>query len=230
MKRSIATAPLLLVAALALVGCGPTPPPGATPVDPRPTPTGTSTPIPVPTPTVTLPPDEGDPLDAVTRILLLTERASFCDDVACGTDGFRYDDDPDLVTAKLTAVFGVDPVVGLYADDGNRAYDYRWGDGFVLSFTDGPDVDRTIYLDISVPAVAGIAIEAESGVRVGTPWSDAAAAADHVDSFSGEAGTWVMAWFDTIDVDGVPVAVIAYGTDGGAVESIRVPDQFVTYG
>ena len=229
MKRSIAASVPLLLIALALAGCAPTPPPGATPVDPRPTPTGTSTPIPVPTPTVTLPPEEVDPLDTVTSILLQTEQAWFCDDVACGVDGFRYDDDPDLVIAKLTAVFGLEPVVGLYGDDGNLAYDYRWGDDFVLFYTDGPDVDPGVSMDVTAPDVAGVAIETEHGVRVGTPWAEAAAVAESVDSFSGEAGSWVMAWFDTIERDGYPVAVIAFGTAGGAVESISAPTSFVTY-
>jgi hypothetical protein len=228
MRRTLVTVPLVAL----LVGCGPTPPPGDTPSDPRPTPTSTSTPIPVPTPTVTLPPEEVDPLDTVTRILLQTESASFCDDVACAIDGFRYDDDPAVAIAKLTAVFGLEPVVGLYADDGNRAYDYRWGDGFVLVYTEGPDVDLGVSLEVRAADVAGVGIETEHGVRVGTPWADAVAAADRVDSFAGEAGSWDMAWFDSReDAAGVQVAVIAFNSGGGSpVDSLSAPASFVTYG
>lgn len=231
MRRTLVPVPLVALIAL-LVGCAPAPAPGDTPSDPRPTPTTTSTPIPVPTPTVTLPPEEVDPLDTVTRILLQTERASFCDDVACAVDGFSYDDDPAVVIAKLTAVFDLEPVVGLYADDDNRAYDYRWGDGFVLSYTEGPGIDLGVMLDVRVAAVAGIVIETEHGVRVGTPWADAAGAADRVDSFAGEAGSWEMAWFDSReDEDGVQVAVIAFNSGGGSpVDSLSAPASFVTYG
>lgn len=223
-----APAPLLAVLALTLVGCAPAPPPGATPVDPRPT--TTSTPIPLPTPTVTLAPEETDPLDRVTSILLQTEQAWFCDDTACGVDGFWYHDDPAEAIAKLTAVFGFEPTVGLYADDGNRAYDYRWGDGFVLSYTDGPGIDLEIALEVRVAQVAGVSVETEHGVQVGTPWATAAAAAERVDSFSGEAGSWDMAWFDTREDEvGFLFAVIAYGTVGGAVESISAPSTFGAY-
>jgi hypothetical protein len=39
-----------------------------------------------------------------------------------------------------------------------------------------------------------------------------------------------MAWFDTIEhEDGYPFAVIAFGTPGGAVDSISAPASFVTY-
>lgn len=229
MKRTFASVPLLLVA-LALAACAPTPPPGATPVDPRPTPPPSSTPIPLPTPTATLPAEEVDPLDTVTTILLQTEQASFCDEAACGVDGFGYHDDPDLVIAKLTAVFGFEPTVGVYADDSNLAYNYRWGDGFVLYYTEGPDLDLGVSLDVQTADVGGVVIETEHGVRVGTPWAEAAAAAERVDSFAGEAGSWDMAWFDTIErEDGFLFAVIAFGATGGVVESMSAPSTFGTY-
>jgi hypothetical protein len=229
MRRTLATVPLVTLVAF-LVGCAPTPPPGATPSDPRPTPTTTSTPIPVPTPTVTLPAEEVEPLETVDRILLQTERASFCAGATCTVEGFGYDDDPAVVVAKLTAVFALEPVVDLYADDGNLAYTYRWGDGVALSFTEGPDLDLGVYLDITAASIAGVVVETEHAVRVGTSWADAAAVAESTDAFSGEAGTWSMAWFDTIELDdGFLVAVIASSDTGVRIDSIQAPATFGTY-
>jgi hypothetical protein len=217
-KRSIASAPLLLVA-LALAACAPTPPPGATPADPRPTPPSTATPIPVPT--ETLAPEEVDPLAAVTRILLQTETAWFCDDVACGIDGFRYDEDPDAAIAKLTVLFGFEPTAESYDGyAGSTSYAYWWGDDVLLYFStgDSPEIDHLVRVQVTTASVGGIAIETEGGVRVGTPWAAAAAAADSVREASGETDDGVMeAWFDTRPTDRPNTfdAILAFGNAGG---------------
>ncbi len=112
MRRTTALLPLLVVTALALVGCGPTPPPPIdTPPDPRPTVPATATPVPLPSPTVTLPPETLPPLESTTKILLTTEVVYFCDDVACGFDGFYFEGPSDDAIANLTAVFGFEPTV-----------------------------------------------------------------------------------------------------------------------
>lgn len=185
MKRTIASVPLLLVA-LALAACAPTPPPGATPVDPRPTPPSTATPIPVPT--ATLPPEDLDPLDAVTRILLETERVSFCDDTTCAIDGFDFADDAhEVAAAKLAAVFGADPIVERWdPEEGGEAVYYTW-DAFRLSYVVGEGlIGSSLGVTVEAPAAYGVAVETVHGIRVGTPLSEARAHADLVVTDFGE--------------------------------------------
>lgn len=210
-----ASVPLLLLVALALAGCGPTPAPGATPSDPRPT--GTSTPIPLPVPTETLPPEAPEPLDTVTRILLLTEHLYFCDDIACAVDGFRYDDAPDLAIVKLTAVFEVEPTVESYEGvAGSTSYAYRWGDDFLLYFSTGggSDVDHLLRVDVTTASFAGVAIETEHGVRVGMPMSEAIALADYSDASPSESGEVYAAYFDLAgEPGGTWTAIVAFRPD-----------------
>jgi hypothetical protein len=217
----IVSVPLLSLLVLALVGCGPTPPPIDTPADPRPTPPATATPIPVPTPTETLPPETLDPLETVTHILLLTEIVQFCDDVACGVDGFRYDDSPDFAIAKLTAVFGIGPTVESYEGyAGSTSYDYRWGEGFLLYFSTGgsAEVDHLVRVQVTTPSVVDVTIETVGGVHVGSLWADAAAAADSVREASGETDDGVLeARFDATPT-GSPNefdAILGFGNVGG---------------
>lgn len=231
MKSTTASVPLLALVVLALTACGPTPPPGDTPADPRPTHTGSPTPIPVPTPTETLPPEALDPLDTVTRILLQTERVSFCDDEACGVDGFRYDESPDLAIAKLNAVFEIEPTVASYeAIDGSMGYDYRWGDAFMLYFSSGTGTAGGVPMGIhvTVASVGGVAIGTGHGVHVGTPWAEVVAVADSVNSYP--ETDEVEAWFDTVPSDGgFLTAIIAFGDEGGAVTSITGPIRTGVY-
>jgi hypothetical protein len=226
MRRTLITVPLVALVAL-LVGCAPTPPPGATPSDPRPTPTGSPVPLPTPTVTPTIPAEEIDPLDTVTRILLETEAAYFCDDVACGVDGFFYElDDPALTIAKLTAVFGITPESQRYDDGGGRFSEYHdWG-GFTVYFsTDG---DELLGLGVSVitAAVEGVAIETEHGVHVGTPMSEALELADLVYTNAGDTGEIYEAHFDVVAADANNwKAVIAFraGDTSGPVTELAAP-------
>jgi hypothetical protein len=185
----------------------------------------------MPAPTVTLPPEEIDPLDRVTRILVQSEQVWFCDDVACGVDGFRYDDDPAVAVAKLTAVFGVEPAVASYGGGGAGyvGYDYRWG-GVLIYFSEGSGSTLPIGLEVTAADVAGVVVETEHEVRVGTPWTDAAAAADHVEPSAGEGDDIQEAWFDTRErVDGVQFAVIAFSVGGSTITSISAPIWFGSY-
>lgn len=191
MRGTTASLPLVALLALALAGCGPTPPPGDSPLPPRPTwtsapngsPDATAAPTPLPTPT--LAPGDLDPLADVTRILLQTETAYFCDDVACGVDGFRYDESPALAIAKLNEVFGIEPVVNRYEGGGRVDEDYAWG-GFLLYFSTEGGALLGMAVQVTAASVEGIVIETEHGVRVGTPWAEAAASADSVHESVGE--------------------------------------------
>lgn len=220
MKRSIASAALLLVV---LAGCAPTPPPGATPVDPRPTPTGSSTPIPVPT--ATLPPEEVDPLDTVTTVLLQTEAVSFCDDVACGIDGFDFStDDHETAAAKLSAVFGVEPrVERVEAEEGGVAIYYSW-DGVVLSYVVGEGlIGTSLGISVDSARVGDVAIETLHGVHVGMPLAEAEPLAAFV--FTGYGDHELR--FDIVPDPVYPwdFFVGAYGAEGGsgAVLNLTAP-------
>jgi hypothetical protein len=225
MRRTLLSVPLVAVVAL-LVGCGPTPPPGDTPADPRPTPTGSPVALPIPTVTPTIPPEELDPLDTVTRILLQTEGASFCDDIACGVDGFFYDNDPATAIAKLTAVFGVTPESQRYDDGGGRFSEYHdWG-GFTLYFsTEGAEL-LGLGVSVTTAVIEDVAIETEHGVHVGTLMSEALDLADLVYTTDGETGPIYEAHFDVVAADANNwTAVIAFRVDdtSGPVTSIAAP-------
>lgn len=224
--RTTTAIPLIALLALAVAGCAPTPPPGAMTTDPRPTPTVTGTPIPVPTPTVSLPPEALDPLDTVTTILLQTDAAYFCDDIACAVDGFYYAGDPALAIAQLTAVFGHAPESERFDDGGGRFSEYHdWG-GFLLYFsTDGGEL-LGLGVDVTSASVEGVAIETEHGVHVGTPRAEALALADLAFPSAGETGEIFEAHFGVVAVDANNwTAVIAFGSNGasGAVRSISAP-------
>ncbi|WP_395639092.1 hypothetical protein [Pseudolysinimonas sp.] len=224
MHRTLASVPLLALVAL-LVGCGPTPP-GDTPVDPRPTPTGSPVALPTPTTTPTIPAAEIDPLDTVTRILVLTEQVRFCDDVACTIDGFRYDGDPALAVAKLTAVFGTAPASERYDDGGGQFSEYHdWG-GLLLYFSTIDSGPLGMGVSVDAGAVEGVAVETEHGVRVGTPMSEALENADLVYTQNGESGDVYEAHFDVIAADANNLrAVIAFRAidTAGPVTSISAP-------
>jgi hypothetical protein len=225
-KGTTASIPLLALVVLALTACGPTPPPGDTPADPRPTPTGSPTPIPVPTPTETLPPEALDPLDTVTRILLLTESVSFCDDEACGVDGFRYDGDAALAIAKLTAVFGTGPESTHYDDGGGIVSDYHEWDGFSLASWAGDGSLPGMGVHVAAANVAGIAIETEHGVHVGTSMSEARDLADIAYQTFGEYSEIFEAHFDVVATDANNwSAVVAFreSDTSGPVTSISAP-------
>lgn len=221
MKRTLASVSLLGLFLISLAACAPTPPPGVTPTDPRPTPPRTATPVPVPTPTTTLPPEALDPLGTVTSILLQTEIAYFCDDVGCALDGFAYNDPADEVITKLTAVFGFEPRAESYEGyAGSTSHDYWWGDGFLLYFSTGgsAEIDHRLRVDVGTAVVEGVRIETIDGIHVGSPWKDAAAAADSVREAPSETDDGVLeARLDTIPT-GRPnefYAVVAYGNAGG---------------
>lgn len=229
MKRTIASVPLLALVMLTLAGCGPTPPPGDAPVDPRPTPTGSPTPIPLPSPSETLPPEALDPLDTVTRILLQTRTLSFCDDLACGVDGFRYDDSPETAITKLTGVFGFAPAGERYDNgDGSVSTYYAWDQFMLYVTTEGDVLTLPMGVSISAASVGDIVVETEHGVRVGTPWTEAAEVADSVDSFADEMEDVWEARFDVTPTgtSGEFEAIIAFGNvggGGGPITSIMGP-------
>ena len=158
----------------------------------------------------------------MTRILLQTEALSFCDDVACGVDGIYYDGPPDLAIAKLTAVFGIEPTALSYEGfAGSTSYDYWWGDYFLLYFSTGGsgEVDHLVRVQMMTAAsVEGVTVETEGGVHVGSPWADAAAAADSVREASGETDDGVLeARFDSTPT-GSPNefdAILGFGNSGG---------------
>lgn len=224
MRRTFTTVPLLVVVAL-LVGCGPTPPPGDTPADPRPTLTGTPTPVPSPTSTVTLPPEEVEPLDTVTRILLLTEYVYFCDEVACAVDGFNFEvDSHEVAAAKLTAVFGADPLVErLDPEEGGEAVYYTWDD-FRLYYVVGEGmIGRNLGVSVEAATVHGVTVETVRGVHVGMPLADAIPLADLV--FTG-FGDYELR-FDTVPDDEYPadyfVGVYGGPSGTGPVLTISTP-------
>jgi hypothetical protein len=221
-NRTLASVPLLLVA-FALAACAPTPPPGATPADPRPTPPSTATPIPVPT--VTLPPEDLDPLDTVTRLLLETGGVSFCDASTCTIDGFDFETTPHgVAAAKLAVVFGADPLVERSeAEEGGEAVYYTW-DSFRLYYVVGEGlIGRNLGVSVDAANVHGVAVETLHGVRVGTPVAEAAALADVV--FTGY-GEYEMR-FDTMPDPVYPADffVAGYGAEdgSGAVLTLTAP-------
>lgn len=225
MIRTTASVPLLLVAALALVGCGPTPPPADTPADPRPTLTGTPTPVPSPTTTVTLPPEEVDPLDAVTRLLLETAGVSFCDGASCTVDGFDFETTShEVAAAKLTAVFGADPLVErLESEEGGEAVYYTW-DAFRLYYVVGEGlIGRNLGVSVDAASVHGVAVETVHGVHVGMSLAEAASVADFVFTGYGE----YELRFDLVPDDVYPADyfVGGYGAaDGsGPVRTLTAP-------
>ncbi len=210
MRRTTALLPLLVVTALALVGCGPTPPPPIdTPADPRPTVPATATPVPLPSPTVTLPPETLPPLDSTTKILLTTEVVYFCDDVACGFDGFYFEGPSDDAIANLTAVFGFEPTVESYdGSAGSRSWAYTWDD-FLLYFSTGGDVPQHLAVQVTAPSIRGVAVETAHNIQVGTPMSEACALAEH--TYVGEN---YEAHFDIIETgENEWKSVIVFGQD-----------------
>lgn len=205
MFRTLAAAPLLAAALLALAACGPTPEPGA------------STPAASPTPTSapeTAPPV--DPLDTVTRILLLTDTVYFGDEAGWGVDGFRYDAPHAEALAKLTAVFGEEPVSEIRDEslDGSISESHRWG-GFHLYFLTGAGVRETMGVEVTTASVNGIAIETEHGVGVGTPMTEAVALADDTAVVLGLSEVFEARFDHSVDDDGNDVYVVVYGNDDG---------------
>lgn len=200
MSRRTASVPLAVLLALVLAACGPTPSPGASPVGPAPSddpgPTPTSSPSGEPSSPA------ADPLDTVTWIFLRTEQAYFCDDVACGVDGFRFDDPADEAITKLTAVFGREPVAESYAGvSGSTSHSYAWGDDFLLYFsTGGTGVPPTLHLQVTAAAVDGVRVETLHGVRVGLSMSEAWPLAEYTRVGGGDPDDVLEAHFDLVDV------------------------------
>jgi hypothetical protein len=168
------------VLALALLtSCGPTPEPTAGPVPA----TSTSPSAPVGTET------EGasDPA-AITRILLRTENVYFGDELGWGVDGFRFQDDPVQVVAKLTAVFGAEPETTDYGDDGLLARDHDWG-GFRLYYSLTPTgalEGLGMGVRVTAASVNDITVETVDGVAVGQRMRDAAALASETFTWGDE--------------------------------------------
>jgi hypothetical protein len=217
MRRTLTAVPLLtLLGLLALAGCAPTPPGGAAP-----RPTGSPTSAPAPTATASPVGDpadpDADPLDTVTRILLLTDHVWFGDDAAWAVDGFRYDEPIADAVAKLTVVFGVDPVAERTEDPGYASETYEW-EGFMLYSSSSAGVSHGIGVYVEVASVRGVTVETADGVHVGTPWADAARLADTVRESWGETADPIWeARFDSIPT-GTPNefrSILAFGNLGG---------------
>lgn len=203
MIRSLAAAPLLAAALLALTACGPTPEPGAS------TPAASPTSAPESAPPV-------EPLDTVTRILLLTDTVYFGDEAGWGVDGFRYDAPPDEAIAKLTAVFGEEPESEIRDDavDGSISESHRWG-GFHLYFNHGGGAFERMGVEVTAASVNGVAIETEHGVGVGTPMTEAIALADDTAVVLGLSEVFEARFDHSVDADGNDVYVVVYGNDDG---------------
>ena len=182
----------------------------------------------MPEPTETLSPEALDPLDAVTRILIQTESLYFCDDLACGVDGFRYGNPADQAVAKLTAAFDAEPTVESYEGyAGSTSYAYWWTRDFLLYFSAGgsAEVDHTLRVQVGAASIHGVTVEAEHGVRVGTPMSAAVAAAEYSGTMVAEVET-LEAHFGVIGTAGEAwTAIIASGdpAPGARVSSIFGP-------
>jgi hypothetical protein len=227
MRRALSAVPLLAVLALTLTlaGCAPTPPGGAAPRPPA-----TGSPTPGPAPTATASPEEepeGDPLDTVTRILLLTDHVWFGDELGWAVDGFRYDQPTADAVAKLTEVFGVDPVAERIDDGEYVSESYEW-EGFMLYSSSSAGVSHGIGVYVEVASVHGVTVETADGVHVGTSWADAVRLADSVREGWGETVDPIWeARFDAIPT-GTPYefrAIIAFGNLGGTgpVHSLTGP-------
>ena len=196
--RRIALIPVVLVTAALLAGCG-----GAAPG-------GSSTATPAPTST----PAETAPSDAVTRIVIVTEGAEFVAGSAV-VDGFGSEDAHDATIAKLTEVFGADPVS---SDPGQ----YDWG-GFLLYFSTDPSLPQTMGVQATVAEIGGVEIVVGDGIRVGTPWSEVEAAADRIVVLDVD-GEVTEARFDVVDLSPNEARFIAvYGAETGAVTTITGP-------
>jgi hypothetical protein len=228
MRRTLVVAPLLALLAITLTGCDPTP--GGAPA-PHPTSTSTSTSPSSPAPTgSSIPVEEHDEDDnEITRILIVTDTVYFGDDIAWAVDGFRYEDPHEQAIAKLTAVFGEEPVSDPVDSGGGQISEAYWwgGDAFLLYFYSGAgEYPTTMAVQVSAASVNGITIETGDGVHVGSPWADAVAAADNVrPTDDGEDGRPLTeARFD-VRPTGRPNeydCVVVYGR-GGPVTTIVAP-------
>lgn len=210
--RRLAAAPLFAAVVIALAACGPTPGPSPSAPGPSPSTPAAST----PTSSATSTAGPVDPLDAVTRVLLLNDVVSFGDEAGWGVDGFRYDSPHDEAIAKLTAVFGEEPVSEIhYHADGSISESHRWG-GFRLDFETGAAVHQKMGVEVTAASVNGVGIETTHGVRIGTPMSEAAALADDTAMMLGLSSEVFEAHFDhSVDEYGSDHYVLAYANDDG---------------
>ncbi|MCS0498520.1 hypothetical protein [Protaetiibacter mangrovi] len=175
MRTTTASVPLLVVLALALVGCGPAAPSGS-PTSPPASAEPSAAPVDdeadAPEPAV-------DPLTTVTRIMVRSDILYFGDTAGWALDGFRYTDDPTQVVAMLTTVFGAAPSLSTEPGslESNPAELYDWG-GFVLGvpqITGERGLYDLLFVRASSPSIHGVTVETADGIRVGSAMDDARA-------------------------------------------------------
>lgn len=196
--RGLLIAPLAVL--LAFTGCGPAP----TPVGSA-APGGTAAPV-----------ESSSVEHPVTRILITTDVVHFGDEVAWRVDGFAYDDPHDTTIAKLTAVFGVEPIESAPGQ-------YDWG-GFLLYFSTDASLPSTMGVQVTVAEIGGVEIfVGGEDIKVGTPWGDVEAAADRIVVLELD-GMVTEARFDVVDLSPNEARFIAvYGAETGAVTQITGP-------